>query len=77
MDVVVFGHIFQARRGEVRGGMVIPWSYLGHALVVSAMSTMDHRKYSTGASLAGYNMILCYSGRIPGEMLGKMRHMST
>ena len=77
MDVVVFGHIFQARRGEVRGGMVIPWSYLGHALVVSAMSTMGHRKYSTGASLAGYNMILCYSGRIPGEMLWKMRHMST
>ena len=34
MDVVVFGHIFQARRGEVRGGMVIPWSCLGHTLVM-------------------------------------------
>ena len=29
MDVVVFGHIFQVRRGGVRGGMVVPWSCLG------------------------------------------------
>ena len=63
------------RWGEARWGA--GWSYLGHASVVSAMSTMVHRKYSTGASLTGYKMILCYFGRIPGEMLWKMLHMST
>ena len=76
MDVVVFGHIFQVRRGEVRGGMVVPWSCLGRVGNVNygPPSTVN---IPLEPHLQSIKMILCYFGRIPVEMLWKMLYMST